>query len=95
MAFTISESKSHSISSPATPPESEILSPRATDAVTTYLQLAHHQSTATLDKEAVLRRIRYHKCLRKLKGTFEFMVNKSPSDGYEKWFEPPDAFTSP
>ncbi|KAL4590464.1 hypothetical protein LXL04_003394 [Taraxacum kok-saghyz] len=28
MAFTISEAKSHSISSPATPPETEILSPR-------------------------------------------------------------------
>ncbi|KAL4589477.1 hypothetical protein LXL04_002384 [Taraxacum kok-saghyz] len=57
MAFTFSEAKSHSISSPATPTETEILSPGATDAVTTQLQLAHHQSTATLDKEAVLRRI--------------------------------------
>ncbi|CAH1432257.1 unnamed protein product [Lactuca virosa] len=95
MDFTISKAKSHSISSTTTPPETEDLGPGATDPVTTQLQLAHYQSAASLDKEAVLRRIRYHKRLRKLKGTFESVVNKNPSDGYDKWFEPTDSFTSP
>ncbi|KAI3782563.1 hypothetical protein L2E82_12614 [Cichorium intybus] len=95
MAFTMSKGKSQSISSPATLSETEDLRPGATDPITTQLQLAHHQSTATLDKEAVLRRIRYHRCLRKLKSTFESLVNRSPSDAYEKWSEPTDAFTSP
>lgn len=68
-----------------------------TDPVTTKLQLAHHQSAAALDKEAVLWRIRYHKCLRKVKGTIESMAkNRSQSDhAYEKWSEPTDVFTSP
>ena len=70
------------------------MSNQATDSVTSKLLIAHHQSASTaLDKEAVLRRIRFHKCLRKLDGTFESLVNKSTND--EKWLEPNDAFTSP
>ncbi|KAI3772613.1 hypothetical protein L6452_03803 [Arctium lappa] len=89
MAFTMSNTKT----TPSSSPETQA---RSIDSVTTQLQLAHHhQSTTDLHKEAVLRRIRYHKCLRKLKGTFESLVNKSPSDAYEKWLEPNDAFTSP
>ncbi|KAL8208540.1 hypothetical protein R6Q57_007952 [Mikania cordata] len=84
-----SKSKARFIS---TSPEPQNLRPGDTDPVTTKLQLAHHHSAAALDKDAVLRRIRYHKCLRKVKGTFESMAN---GHSYEKWSEPIDFFTSP
>ncbi|KAK9075848.1 hypothetical protein SSX86_004177 [Deinandra increscens subsp. villosa] len=73
------------ISSPETPPG-------AAAPVTTKLQLAHHQPAAALDKEAVLWRLRYHKCVRKVKGTFDSLANRSAG---EKWSEPIDVFTSP
>ncbi|KAJ0566705.1 hypothetical protein HanIR_Chr06g0276581 [Helianthus annuus] len=60
--------------------------------VTTKLQLAHHQPAEALHKEAVLWRIRYHKCIRKVKGTFETLANRTTN---EKWSEPMDVFTSP
>nr|GEW37209.1 hypothetical protein [Tanacetum cinerariifolium] len=70
------------------------MSNQATDPVTSKLLIAHRQSaSAALGKEDVLRRIRYHKCLRKLDGTFESLVNKTVKD--ERWLEPLDAFTSP
>ncbi|KAK1408477.1 hypothetical protein QVD17_40283 [Tagetes erecta] len=69
------------------------MSKSETDPVTTKLQLAHNQSTAALDKEAVLWRIRYHKCLRKLKGTIQSMANNNAP--YQNWSEPIDVFTSP
>ncbi|KAI3787040.1 hypothetical protein L1987_41206 [Smallanthus sonchifolius] len=80
-----SKSKPHFIST----------SPETPNPVTTKLQLAHHQSAEALDKEAVLWRIRYHKCFRKVKGTFESMANRTTGDAYEKWSEPIDVFTSP
>ncbi|KAI3694542.1 hypothetical protein L1987_77509 [Smallanthus sonchifolius] len=74
-----SKSKPHFIS---TSPENLI-------PVTTKLQLAHHQSA-----EAFWR-IRYHKCLRKVKGIFESIANRTTGDACKKWSEPIDVFTSP
>ena len=69
---------------------------RTTNAVTSQLQIksSARSSPETLDKEAVLRRIRHHKCKNKVKSAFQALVGSS-GQTQEKWMELGDAFTCP
>ncbi|KAK0604882.1 hypothetical protein LWI29_020534 [Acer saccharum] len=53
------------------------------------------RSSAAADKNAVLRRIRHHKCLYKVKSAFEGLVSSSNNNNEQKWLEQYDAFSSP
>ncbi|KAA8531768.1 hypothetical protein F0562_006515 [Nyssa sinensis] len=76
--------------------------------VTTHLYLKSSSSTQTsqtLDKDVVLQRIRHHKCLHKVRSTFQALASSSSysssgkagtiSDLEHKWLELNDAFSAP
>ncbi|KAL1824357.1 hypothetical protein ACET3Z_011135 [Daucus carota] len=50
-------------------------------------------SSGTLDREVVLRRIRQHKCLKKVQNTFQALLPQAAS--HQGWLEQDDVFTSP
>lgn len=55
---------------------------------------AHTQpSSGTLDKQVVLRRIRQHKCLKKVQNTFQALLPQPSS--HQGWLEQDDVFSSP
>ncbi|CAK9151535.1 unnamed protein product [Ilex paraguariensis] len=55
---------------------------------------AHHTSEKALDKDVVLRRLRHHKCLNRIKNTFGALLSTTPSGGQrQKWLEQDDAFS--
>ncbi|CAK9158711.1 unnamed protein product [Ilex paraguariensis] len=57
---------------------------------------AHHTSEKALDKDVVLRRLRHHKCLNRIKNTFGALLSTTPSGGQrQKWLEQDDAFSAP
>jgi hypothetical protein len=59
-------------------------------------QLHLKPSPQALDKEAVLRRIRHHKSLNKVRGAFQALVSVSgASIQDQKWLNQDDAFSSP
>jgi hypothetical protein len=73
--------------------ESETLGPISS-------QLHLKPSPRALDKQAVLRRIRHHKSLNKLRGAFQHLVTSSGQANKasildHKWLNPDDAFSSP
>lgn len=59
-----------------------------------YLKSSSHEN---LDKNVVLRRLRYHKCLLKVRGNLKTLLDSySTRDYYEhKWLEQGDVFCSP
>ncbi|KAA8547280.1 hypothetical protein F0562_003856 [Nyssa sinensis] len=71
------------------------------NSVTSHLYLKSSSSSSahsseTLDKDVILRRIRHHKCLNKVRTTFQALVNSSSSSAHEhKWLEVNDAFSGP
>lgn len=50
-------------------------------------------SSGTLDKQVVLRRIRQHKCLKKVQNTFQALLPQASS--HQGWLEQDDVFSSP
>lgn len=74
-----------------------------TNTVTSQLHLkSPAQTSETLDKDVVLRRIRHHKCVNKVRSAFQALVSSaSPGQAdrvsaYEqKWLEQDDAFSAP
>ncbi|KAG2724611.1 hypothetical protein I3843_01G025200 [Carya illinoinensis] len=65
-----------------------------------YLKSSAGASSKTLDKEAVLRRIRHHKSLNKVRGAFQSLVSssgqaKTSSIQEQKWLDQEVAFFSP
>lgn len=65
-----------------------------------YLKSSAEASSKTLDKKAVLRRIRHHKNLQKVRAVFQSLVSssgqaKTASIQEQKWLDPEDAFSSP
>ncbi|WOG93144.1 hypothetical protein DCAR_0312425 [Daucus carota subsp. sativus] len=50
-------------------------------------------SSGTLDRQVVLRRIRQHKCLKKVQNTFQALLPQAAS--HQGWLEQDDVFTSP
>ncbi|KAH1080036.1 hypothetical protein J1N35_019797 [Gossypium stocksii] len=64
--------------------------------VTSQLQIrsSPRSSPEALEKEAVLRRIRYHKCKNRVKRAFQALVG-GDGQAQEKWMELGDAFTCP
>ncbi|XWS33695.1 hypothetical protein CRYUN_Cryun22dG0105000 [Craigia yunnanensis] len=69
---------------------------QTTNPVTSQLQIKSsvRSSPEALDKEVVLRRIRYHKCKNKIESVFQALVGNS-GQAQEKWMELGDAFTCP
>lgn len=61
--------------------------------VSSQLQIAG-SSPEGLDKQVVLRRIRYHKCKSKVQSVLQALVVSS-GQAQEKWMEMGDAFTCP
>ncbi|TYG98339.1 hypothetical protein ES288_A10G109800v1 [Gossypium darwinii] len=61
--------------------------------VSSQLQIAG-SSPEGLDKQVVLRRIRYHKCKSKVQSVLQALVGSS-GQAQEKWMEMGDAFTCP
>lgn len=66
-----------------------------------YLKSSAAQaSSKALDKEAVLRRIRHHKSLNKVRGAFQALVSSSgqanaAASEEQNWLDKDDAFSSP
>ena len=54
-------------------------------------------STRALEKDRILRRIRHHRSVNKVKNAFQAMVSGSSDQAaYQKrWLDPEDAFSSP
>ncbi|KAF7136549.1 hypothetical protein RHSIM_Rhsim08G0109000 [Rhododendron simsii] len=67
-----------------------------TEAVTSciHLKSSSGQISQPLDKEVVLRRIRHHKCLNKIRNTFQALLSTPPPSEH-RWLEPDDAFSAP
>ncbi|XP_059624701.1 uncharacterized protein LOC132267576 [Cornus florida] len=82
------------------------------NSVTTHLYLrsssssADHHASKSLDKDVVLRRIRHHKSLYKLRSTFHALISTSDEaspehagdtvSGYRQmWLQQGDAFSAP
>lgn len=66
--------------------------------VSTELYLRSPSSSKSLEKEAVLRRIRHHKYISKIKGTLEVLVRSSSTtaQGNEQmWVDQYDGFSTP
>ncbi|CAI9752817.1 unnamed protein product [Fraxinus pennsylvanica] len=97
MAFMISKNRQSLSESEKMTEAAETL-----DSVTTQLFLkssSTQRSAQRLDKDVVLRRLRYHKTLNKVKNTFQAI--RAPEDGgtvsdyNEKWLEQGDNFSFP
>ncbi|GMI67269.1 hypothetical protein HRI_000396200 [Hibiscus trionum] len=63
------------------------------NVVTSQLQIK--SSAEALEKEAVLRRIRNHKCKNRVRSVFQALVGGGDGQAQEKWMELGDAFTCP
>ncbi|KAK3015365.1 hypothetical protein RJ639_005637 [Escallonia herrerae] len=91
--FVLSETKEVSLSEGKDDNET-------TKSVTSHIYLKSSSAQAaagTLDKNVVLRRIRYHKSLKKVKSTFQALLNSSNEcvQDEQKWLEQDDAFSAP
>ncbi|GMN29818.1 hypothetical protein TIFTF001_002572 [Ficus carica] len=63
--------------------------------ITSQLYLKSSSSKA-LNKEVVLRRIRHHKCLNKVRSAFQGLLTTShEEDAHQKWLDQNDNFSSP
>ncbi|GFP80968.1 hypothetical protein PHJA_000240100 [Phtheirospermum japonicum] len=91
MAFMISKNQ------PSFCDEDERTSKDGPGSVTSHLFLK--SSAQSLDKNVVLRRIRYHKTMSKVKHSFEALLAPRPANidelYEEKWLQQGDNFTSP
>ncbi|KAK7858697.1 hypothetical protein CFP56_010477 [Quercus suber] len=99
MAFTISKVQAEKITiNHSEEKDSEILSPISSQL---YLKSSTQAPSKTLDKEAVLRRIRLHKNLNKIRGALQALVAGSSEQTNiasmleQKWQDPEDAFSAP
>ncbi|KAL7193184.1 hypothetical protein ACSBR2_024903 [Camellia fascicularis] len=101
MAFIMSSNKSQEVKN-----LSSVSEGRDTNSVTSYLYLkssSAHSSSEPLDKDVVLRRIRHHKCLNKIRSPFQALLSSSFSSGQadmvaahqHRWLEQDDAFSAP
>ncbi|CAA2981303.1 Hypothetical predicted protein [Olea europaea subsp. europaea] len=97
MAFMISKNQPSFSESEKVTEEAETL-----DSVTTQLFLkssSSRRSAQRLDKDVVVRRLRFHKTLNRVKNTFQAI--RAPQDGgtvsdyNEKWLEQGDNFSFP
>lgn len=97
MAFMISKTQQASISEPSHS-GGEIQTESANDRVTSQLYL---KTSESLDREIVLRRIRHHKAMNKVRNSLQSLFRGAQphtpvSDYYEqKWLELGDTFSSP
>ncbi|KAH0660078.1 hypothetical protein KY290_029735 [Solanum tuberosum] len=59
-----------------------------------YLKSSSHEN---LDKNVVLRRLRHHKCLQKVRGNLKTLLDSYSTKDYSehKWLEQGDVFCSP
>ncbi|KAL3616452.1 hypothetical protein CASFOL_039842 [Castilleja foliolosa] len=92
MAYMISKTQ------PSLCDEDERASKDGPDSVTSHLILK--SSAQSLDKNVVLRRIRYHRTMSKVKNSLQAFLAPRPADvnefNYEeKWLQQGDNFTSP
>ncbi|GMI98006.1 hypothetical protein HRI_003469900 [Hibiscus trionum] len=69
---------------------------QTSSVVTSQLQIrsSARSSAAALEKEAILRRIRNHKCKNRVRSVFQALVG-GDGQAQEKWMELGDAFTCP
>lgn len=66
----------------------------ALGSVSTHLSLK--SSSRSLEKEAVLRRLRHHKTMNRVKNAFHAIMAPQLEDLYdEKWLQQGDSFSSP
>lgn len=66
------------------------------NAVSSELHLKSSKSSSqTLDKEVVLRRLRHHKSINRIKSAFEGLRVCSNSTQEQKWLQQDDVFSSP
>ncbi|GMP31600.1 hypothetical protein CsSME_00005748 [Camellia sinensis var. sinensis] len=102
MAFVISSNKNQEVKN-----LSSVSDGRDTNSVTSYLYLkssSAHSTSEPLDKDVVLRRIRHHKCLNKIRSPFQALLSSSFSCSgqadmvaahQQRWLEQDDAFSAP
>ncbi|KAJ9170784.1 hypothetical protein P3X46_018863 [Hevea brasiliensis] len=97
MAFVISQSQQS-----LTTEDKENLSQLG--PISTQIQLKSSSSQASsckaLDKEVILKRLRHHKSLNKVRNVFQALVSSSEhgnmiSESQQRWLDPDDAFSSP
>ncbi|KAL6220491.1 hypothetical protein ACLB2K_008247 [Fragaria x ananassa] len=110
MAFIISKARQQ----PSFPSESDLQKQNRTkdgddqvvqsDTITSqlYLRSSNSEAAAALDRDMVLRRIRHHKNLRKVKtafqalmGSSELQAKTSSPSGISSWLDQEDSFSSP
>lgn len=98
MAFLISKEQRPSFSEPQKVSLSHNdQDSNETESVTSVSsQLYLKSSHQSLDKNVVLRRLRHHKCLQKVRGNLQALLDSSSTMDYEhKWLEQGDVFCSP
>lgn len=97
MAFVISEAQqsfSHSEAEKVTQQDDR------PSPITSQLYLKSSSSSssskANLNKDVVLRRIRHHKCLNKVRSAFQgLLVSSDSEEAQQKWLDQNDSFSFP
>ncbi len=90
MAFMISKVQAEKVNLNHSGEKDSELSPVSSQL---YLKSSTQASSKTLDKEAVLRRIRHHKNLNKVRGALQALISNSVQE--QKWMDPDDVFSAP
>lgn len=102
MAFMFSKAETSSF--PGDSEKSDLKHSEENDYITRQvcLRSSTRNSTEALDKQIVLKRIRHHKYLSKLKSTFQALVTNDGSEQantvavhQHRWLDHDDAFSSP
>lgn len=96
MALLFPQSQSQAQQMQSSEEEIESKKREPTVTVSNHLHLISSHSHS-LDKQAILKRLRHHKSLNKFRNVFQSLVNNSSSAGQqnERWSDPQDAFSSP
>ncbi|EXB37238.1 hypothetical protein L484_020297 [Morus notabilis] len=98
MAFVISEAQqsfSHSEAEKVTQ-QDDRPSPITSQLYLKSSSSSSSSSKANLNKDVVLRRIRHHKCLNKVRSAFQgLLVSSDSEEAQQKWLDQNDSFSSP
>ncbi|KDP31842.1 hypothetical protein JCGZ_12303 [Jatropha curcas] len=95
MAFVIPQTQQSLSSSEDSDNQTQLLGPISKQLyIKSTSSSSSSSSSKALDKEVILKRIRHHRSLNKVKNAFQSFMSSSDSE-HKRWLDPEDAFSSP